>query len=128
MAGVVQKNALGSIWPLGLFTITGGTPINILSKVAPQTAGSIPTGRPYAPGCTQIVFSALTANTGDIFINDGNYAGATDPATVAVVAKGVTTSLPFSTTTSQSKLDPARYWVDGTTGDKVAIYCVDSSA
>ncbi len=133
--GVSQTNALGGIWPLGVITVTSGTAINVLVNVTPtgQVAGSIPTGRPYAPSATQIVFSTLKANTGEVYVNYGGGAagptGADTNATCLCLSPGQQASLPYSSFLPTATIDLKKFWIDGTqSGDKVAMFAADCSS
>ena len=133
---IPEVNPVPGIWPLGVITVTGGTPKQIIANVGSQDAGKndagvkvvMPQGRNFGSSCGQLVFSAPSANSGDVFINDGNFAGTPETnRTVLCIPKGMTLSLPAGAELQSGVIDVTRYWVDGTTGDKIIVTAMDAS-
>jgi hypothetical protein len=130
-----EVNPIGGIWPLGKMTITHGTPVSILVNVGAQVAGQsdagvpqvMPGGRKFNSMVTQIIFSAPTSNTADVFVQDGNVAGPDVNRTVLCVPKGTTLALPMGTETQSGNIDPSRYYVDGTTSDVIYVSCAGAN-
>ncbi len=131
MAAPAQKNPL-TIWPLGKLTLTAGTPVSILAIVGSQDAGKddagvpvvMPQGRAYDSLCTQLMFSAPTTNTGDVFVMYGNWPSTDANACLLTVAKGTTVSIPAGSELQSGNIDPKQYYVDGTTNDVVRVTAI----
>ena len=100
-------------WPLGQFTITAGTPIQLVA------AGASNRNR---PSCRQIVVNAPSGNTGSIYIMLGNHPHTDTDHILAIIGKGDIQSLPFSSTLENSEFDLSNIYVDGgTTNDTCQI-------
>ena len=132
---IAQVNPVPGIWPLGVVTITGGTPTSILTNVGSQAQGLDDSGvgglgkafrdkRPFSSLVTQIIFSAPVGNAGDVYVNYGKVAGLDANATVLIISKGTQQSLPAGAVLSAGQIDPSQYYLDGTTSDKVAVSAV----
>lgn len=127
MAAATQKvtKALGGITPLGVFTITPGTPQNLLKNTSLTTVR-------YALQCRQIGISVSSKVAGEVYVNYGNYNGAGGGvvdtyATALIVQSGQTESLPFSSRTSDSMIDATQYYLDGSAACVVAVYLLDAT-
>ena len=135
MPSVPEVNPLHGIWPLGKMVLAHGTPVSILVNVGAQAAGEsdagvpqpIPGGRAFNSMCTQIIFSCPSTNTGDVFVQDGNWPEPDTNRTVLVIPKGQTLSLPLGCETQSGNIDPSRYYVDGTTSDVVFVSCAGAN-
>ncbi len=132
MPAPAQNNPL-TVWPLGKITIaTGGTPVSILVNVGSQEQGKsdagvsvvMPQGRAYSSKCTQLMFSAPTTNSGDVFIMYGNWPSTDTNACLITVAKGTTVSIPAGSELQSGEIDPKQYYVDGTTSDVVRVTAI----
>lgn len=128
MAAATQKvnHASGGITPLGVFTITPGTPQNILKNT------DLKTGR-YAMQCRQIGISVSKSTAGEVYLNYGNYNGAGGGvpdtiATVLIVQSSSSDSLPFSSRTSDAMIDAGQYWLDGSAACVCAVYLLDATS
>jgi hypothetical protein len=127
MAAATQKvnHASGGITPLGVFTITPGTPQNILKNT------SLTTTR-YSTQCRQIGISVSKSTAGEVYLNYGNYNGAGGGvpdtiATVLIVQSSSSDSLPFSSRTSDAMIDAGQFWLDGSAACVCAVYLLDAS-
>src|ERR1700686_2859007 len=132
MASRPETNAIGGVWPLGIITVTSGTPVHILSNVGAQETGAVPgstplpqglpggqsaswsgRGRPFSATCRQLMLST-TGNTGLIYINDGNWPGKDQYRTVAIIGPNQPNVAFPPNPLVESVLDLSRYWIDGT--------------
>jgi hypothetical protein len=127
MAKQTQKvtHASGGITPLGVFTITPGTPQSILANC------NLPTVR-YALQCRQIGIS-VDSGSGVAFLNYGNYngggGGVPDPlATVLMVGAGQQSSFPIGARTTDGMIDATQYYLDGSAAVVVAVYLSDATS
>jgi hypothetical protein len=127
MAAQTQKvtRAIGGITPLGVFTITPGTPQNIL-----KNTGLVSTR--YAFQCRQLGFSVSSKVAGEVYVNYGNYngvgGGAPDAlATVLILQSGTSEGLPQGARTTDGMLDCTQYWLDGSAACVVAVYAMDAT-
>lgn len=127
MSAATQKitRAIGGITPLGVFTITPGTPQNILKNT------SLVSTR-YALQCRQLGISVSKTVAGEVYLNYGNYNGAGGGApdtlaTVLIVQSSSSDSLPFSSRTSDGMLDCTQYWLDGDAACVCAVYALDAT-
>ena len=128
-----MSQLFGGICPLGTITVTThGTPVQATTNVGSQQQGGAvsiqnPQGRPYSGNCRQLIFSTPTANTGDILIQDGQFA-ALGVHTLLIIPKGTKMSLPDGGEICDSIIDITRIWVDALNdGDKVVVTAVDAS-
>lgn len=129
MAAATQKvnHASGGITPLGVFTITPGTPQNILANTSLKTTR-------YSMQCRQIGISVSSTVAGEVYLNYGNYNGAGGGvpdtlATVLIIQSGQCVSLPFGQRTSDGMIDATQFWLDGQTGKAcvVSVYLLDAT-
>ena len=129
MAAATQKvnHATGGITPLGVFTITPGTPQNILKNT------SLTTTR-YSMQCRQIGISVSSTVAGEVYLNYGNFNGAgggapNTLATVLIVQSGQVATLPNAERTSDGMIDATQYWLDGQSGKAcvVSVYLLDAT-
>lgn len=128
-----QSKLFGGVTPLGIITVsTAGTPVALTTNLVNQAQGSSPStmdpkGRPFTGNCRQLVFSAPSANTGDVYIMYGNFAHTDTNAALLVVPKGVVAALPYGCL-CESSIDVTSIWVDvATSGDKIIVTAVDGS-
>lgn len=141
-----EVNALGGIWPLGIITVTAGTPVSILSNVGAQGTGAVVgspapvglpggqsaswsgRGRPFSATCRQLMLST-TGNTGLIYINDGNWPGKDTNRTVAIIGPNQPNVAFPPNPLTESVMDLSRYWIDGSSsGDTIVIAAADASS
>lgn len=127
MAAATQKvnHASGGITPLGVFTITPGTPQNILANTSLKSTR-------YSMQCRQIGVSVSKSVAGEVYLNYGNYNGAGSGvpdtiATVLIVQSSSSDSLPFSSRTSDAMIDATQYWLDGSAACVCAVYLLDAT-
>ena len=121
MASRQQNKCLGGITPLGVITITSGTPVQVSSLLAA-------TDKVFAFTARQLGFSVSAASTGEFYIQYGNYSGIDANATMLIVQHGTTGTLPTGCACTEGLIDVTQIWVDGShTGDKIAIYALDAS-
>ena len=131
MPSVAQKYPIGGIWPLGVLTIAHGTPVALTHNVGAQAATAPinvpPTlggGRPLTTRVRQLIFSAPTGNTGDVYVQYGNFSEPDTNATTLIVPKGQTLSLPQGAPLLEGYIDVTKWYVDGTTSDTMAVSAV----
>ena len=126
MPSVPQTKPVGGIWALGIITLNHGTPIAITNNVGSQESVplALPTGRPFSGLVKQITFVAPTANSGDVFVQYGSFAGPDTNATVLSVPKGTSRSLPEGSALDGGLIDVNRFYVDGTTSDTIIVFAV----
>lgn len=123
MASRAQNKAIGGITPLGVITITAGTPIQIISAL------NLTDKVGFTFSARQIGFSVTGASTGEIYVNYGNYPGLDANATALIVQHGTEQTLPIGSVVTESIIDVEKWWVDGSvSGDKVAVYAADASS
>jgi hypothetical protein len=120
MAWQKITRAFSGITPLGKFIITPGTPQNILANT------SLPTVR-YSMQCRQIGISVSSLVAGEVYLNYGDTPGLGDQ-TALIAQSAQTESLPFSSRTSDSMIDAAMYWLDGSAACVVSIYLMDATS
>lgn len=116
MAWQKVNRAIGGITPLGVFTITPGTPQNILANTLLESVR-------YAMQCRQIIISVSSTVAGEVYLNYGSIAGLGDQ-TVLILASGTEQSLPAGGSVRESMIDATQYYVDGS----AACVCVVSLA
>ena len=142
-----EVNAIGGVWPLGVITVTAGTPVSILSNVGAQGTGAVSgsspapiglpggqsaswsgRGRPFSATCRQLMLST-TGNAGLIYINDGNWPGKDTNRTVAIIGPNMPNVAFPPNPLVESVLDLSRYYIDGTnSGDTIVIAAADASS
>jgi hypothetical protein len=121
----VAGNLLGSVFPLGKFTVAAaGTSIPLSTNVSVNT-GSAPGSAIAVPAtANEIIVSAPSTNTGDVYLTFGAGNSSTLPVNgtgvVFAVAKGTTQRLSCPVGTSPFQL--ALFGIDGPTG-AVAYVC-----
>ncbi len=127
MAAQTQKvtRSIGGITPLGVFTITPGTPQNILANTALVSTR-------YRLQARQIGVSVSSKVAGEVYLNYGNYNGAGGGvedtlATTLIIQSGASDSLPFSSRTSDGMLDCTQYYLDGSAACVCAVYAMDAT-
>ena len=117
-----------NIWPLGKLTLTAGSPVSVLSNVGSQDAGGgtvpNPQGRAYGSMCDQLIFSAPSLNSADVFVQYGKWNASDVNRTMLAIAKGTTVSIPHCTQTQSGQIDLAQIYVDGTTNDTVYVTAI----
>lgn len=128
MAAQTQKinHAAGGITPLGVFTITPGTPQSILANTSLKSVR-------YALQCRQIGISVSNKQAGEVYLNYGNYNGGSvgvpdSLATVLIVQSSTCESLPFSSRTSDGMIDATQFYLDGSAACVVSVYLMDASS
>jgi hypothetical protein len=116
------NRAIGGITPLGEFTITPGTPQNILANAALSTTR-------YAFQCRQLGFSVTKASTSEVYVNYGNNAGLGNQ-TALIVQPGQEQSLPISSRAVDSEIDATQWYVDCAAGGTatVVVYALDATS
>jgi hypothetical protein len=112
--------AFSGITPLGKFTITPGTPQNILANT------SLPTVR-YSMQCRQVGISVSSTVAGEVYLNYGNIAGLGNQ-TALVVQSSQIGSLPNGDRTSDSMVDAAMYYLDGSAACVCTVYLLDATS
>jgi hypothetical protein len=112
--------AFSGITPLGKFTITPGTPQNILANT------ELPTVR-YSMQCRQIGVSVSSTVAGEVYLNYGNIAGLGNQ-TALVVQSSQIGSLPNGDRTSDSMVDAAMYYLDGSAACVCTVYLLDATS
>lgn len=105
-----EKYRLAGGWPLGQYTITSGTPIQLRPK---STSGK------NTPSCRQIVVNVPSGNTDGVYIMLGNFAYTDTDHILAFIDKGTVESLPYSSMLVESEFDLSNVYVDGPTDDDV---------
>lgn len=128
MAAQTQKvkHASGGITPLGVFTITPGTPQSIMGNTNLASAR-------YSLQCRQIGLSVDSSPAGQVFLNYGNYNGAGGGvpdtlATVLIVQSGQEAALPQGARTSDAMIDATQFYLDGSAACIVAAYAMDATS
>ena len=128
MPSVPQKTPQ-NIWPLGKLTINHGVPVSVLVNVGSQDAGTsvsryAPSGKLYSSLCDQLIFSTQSTNTGDVYVQYGNFAGPDTNVTMLAIARGVVVSIPYGTECHSGQIDLTQIYVDGTTSDVVYVTAI----
>lgn len=126
MASRPTNKAIGGVTPLGVFTITPGTPQKLTSLMALSD-------KVYTFSCQQIGFSVESSPSGQIFVNYGNFNGAgggvADPnATALIIQSGQQQALPIGASASGGLIDASAWWIDGSAACLVAVYALDASS
>jgi hypothetical protein len=119
MAWQTVTRAIGGITPLGKFTISVGTPQNILANTSITT-------KSYAFQCRSLGFSVSSTVAGEVYVNYGNIAGLGNQ-TALIVQAGQSISLPIGAVAVDGLLDATQWWIDGSAACKVAVYALDGS-
>ena len=112
--------AFSGITPLGKFTITPGTPQNILANTELSTVR-------YAMQCRQIGISVSSLVAGEVYLNYGSIPGLGNQ-TVLIAQSSSTESLPFSSRTSDSMIDAGQYYLDGSEACVCTVYILDGTS
>ena len=120
MAWQKITRAFSGITPLGKFSITPGTPQNILANT------SLPTVR-YSMQCRHIGVSVSSTVAGEVYLNYGEAPGLGDQ-TVLIAQSAQTESLPFSSRTSDSMIDAGQYYLDGSAACVCTAYILDGTS
>ncbi len=120
MAWQAVTHSIGGITPLGVFTITPGTPQNILANTALDS-------KRYAFQCRQIGISLDSTPSGEIYLNYGNIAGK-GGQTALIVQSGQQQSLPIGIRTTDGLIDATQYYLDGSAACVVAVYAMDATS
>lgn len=122
MASVPQNKAVGGCTPLGVFTITSGTPQKVTSLLNLSD-------KVFTFSARQLGFSVTKASTGEVYVNYGNYAGLDQNATMLIVQPGTSQSLPIGSTATEGLIDCNQIYLDAATGGAtVAVYALDASS
>jgi len=121
MAGPVQNKAIGGVTPLGIITITAGTPQQITKNMTLSD-------KVYTLTCRQLGFSIDASPAGEVYVNYGNFAGKDTNATLMILQSGTVESLPAGSSATEGCIDAARIWLDGSASCVVAIYALDASS
>jgi hypothetical protein len=119
MAFQKVTRAIGGITPLGEFTITPGTPQNILANTSITT-------KSYAFQCRSLGFSVSSTVAGEVYVNYGNIAGLGNQ-TALIVQSSQAVSLPIGAVAVDGLIDATQWWLDGSAGCKVCVYTLDGS-
>ena len=120
MAWQKVNRAFGGITPLGKFTITPGTPQNILANTELSTIR-------YAFQCRQLGFSVSSTVDGEVWVNYGDIAGLGDQ-TALIVQSGQADGLPLTSRAAESMIDATQYWLDGSEACLVVVYALDATS
>lgn len=112
--------AIGGITPLGEFTITPGTPQNILANTSLTT-------KSYALLCRSIGFSVSSTVAGEVYVNYGNIASLGNQ-TALIVQSSQAQSLPLGAVVVDGLIDATQWWLDGSAACKVAVYILDGTS
>jgi hypothetical protein len=115
------NKAIGGVTPLGVITITSGTP----QKVTTNLNLSDTT---YTLTCRQLGFSVDTSPSGEVYVNYGNVAGKDAHATALIIQSGTAQSLPIGAVTADGLIDANAWWLDGSASCVVAVYALDASS
>ena|SRR5271166_4460851 len=135
MPSLPQTRPLPGIWALGIITVasTPSNPVPITTNVgSQQSSGKLPllptdagTTRPYTSKVQQLIFSAPSGNTGDIYVTYGNFGGADTNVLLLIVPKGTVQSLPSGGPLVAGAMDVNQIYVSGThAADTVAVAAV----
>lgn len=122
MAGPQFNKAIGGITPLGIITITAGTPQKITKNL------NLPTNAPYTFACRQIGISVDSTPAGEVYLNYGNFAGKDTNATAAIIQSGTVQTFPGGSGTTEGEIDLTKWYLDGSASCIVAVYAVDATS
>jgi hypothetical protein len=112
-------HSIGGITPLGLFTISPGTPQNILANTLLDSVR-------YAFQCRQIGIS-VDSGSGVAYLNYGDTPGLGDQ-TVLIVGAGQQQSIPIGSHLKESMLDATQYYLDGSAALSVVVFAADATS
>jgi hypothetical protein len=121
MAAPTINKAIGGVTPLGIITITPGTPIQVTSNlgISDTNFGKLM--------CRQIGLSLDSTPAGEIYVNYGNFAGK-GKATAMIIQSGTVSTLPWGCEVEDGLLDATAWWLDGSAACVVAVYALDASS
>lgn len=117
---VQQTKAIGGITPLGVITITPGTPQKV-------TANLSLSDKVYTFSARQLGFSIDSTPAGEVYVNYGNVAGKDSHATALILQSGTAQSLPLGAVVCEGLIDCNNWYLDGSAACVVAIYAADAS-
>lgn len=115
------NKAIGGVTPLGVITITPGTPQKLLKNLKLSSTT-------YVLSARQIGFSTDSSPSGEVYVNYGNVAGKDANATALIIQSGTVQSLPIGARTSDGLIDLTQWWLDGSAACVVALYAMDASS
>lgn len=115
------QRAIGGLTPLGIITITPGTPINLLKNL------NLVTQR-YSLQARQIGFSIDSSPAGEVYVNYGNVAGKDANVTAMILQSGTQQSFPIGSSCTEGEIDVSAWYLDGSAACVVAAYCLDASS
>lgn len=119
MAWQKINRAIGGITPLGKFTITAGTPQNIL-------VNTTLTNTRYALQARQIIVSVSSTVAGEVYLNYGPTAGFGNQ-TVLVIASGTEQAIPSGCLTRDGMIDSTQYYLDGSASCVCTVSLADAT-
>lgn len=122
MASRPQNKAIGGITPLGVITVTPGTPQQIISAL------NLTDKVGFTFSARQIGFSVSATPAGEAYVNYGNFPNRDVNATVLIVQSSQAQSLPIGGVVTEGLIDVEKYWVDGSAAVVVAVYAADASS
>lgn len=115
------NKSVGGITPLGVITITPGTPIKVTANLAQSD-------KVYTFFARQIGFSIDSTPAGEVYVNYGNVAGKDAHATALILQSGTTASLPVGAAVTEGVIDCTQWYLDGSAACVVAVYAADASS
>jgi hypothetical protein len=115
------QRAIGGITPLGVFTITPGTPQQLTANLKLSTTT-------YSFQARQIGFGVDSSPAGEIYVNYGNVAGKDSHVTALIIQSGTCQSLPLGAVTTEGEIDVSQWWIDGSAACVVAAYATDATS
>lgn len=120
MAWQKVNRAIGGITPLGVFTITPGTPQNILANTSLESTR-------YSFQCRQLGVS-VDSGAGSVYVNYGNIPGRGDQ-TVLILQGGQQQSIPIGARVTDGLIDATQYFLDASNGSSltVSVYAMDAT-
>jgi hypothetical protein len=114
------NKAIGGVTPLGVITISSGTPQKVTENL--NLSDQV-----YTFSCRQLGFSVDSSPSGEVYVNYGNVAGKDAHATALIIQSGTAQSLPLGSLTTDGVLDANAWWLDGSASCVVAVYALDAS-
>ena len=121
MAGTQLNRAIGGITPLGVITITAGTPQQVTKNLNL-------TDKRYTFGCRQLGFSVDSSPSGEVYVNYGNVAGKDTYATAMIIQSGTVQAMPGGSGVTEGEIDASRWYLDGSASCVVSIYAADATS
>ena len=115
------QRAIGGVTPLGVITVTPGTPINVLKNLSLAT-------KTYSFQARQLGISVDSSPSGEVYVNYGNVAGKNANVTAMIIQSGTVTSLPANGVATEGELDLSQWYIDGSAACVVALYALDASS